>query len=66
MAFSVSEDELRAMDVPPLVGHLAAWNYFQSIKSKENIQFVRTFKTYCQNGINERNRMYMYNFHLVV
>ena len=48
MAFSVSEDELRAMDVPPLVGHLAAWNYFQSIKSKENIQFVRTFKTYCK------------------
>tara|TARA_B100000945_G_scaffold209253_1_gene168390 strand:- start:1631 stop:2872 length:1242 start_codon:yes stop_codon:yes gene_type:complete len=48
MAFSVSEDELRAMDVPPLVGHLAAWNYFQSIKTKENIQFVRTFKTYCK------------------
>jgi len=49
MAFSVSEDELRAMDVPPLVGHLAAWNYFQSIKTKENIQFVRTFKTYCKD-----------------
>ena len=48
MAFSVSEDELRAMDVPPLVGHLAAWNYFQSINTKENIQFVRTFKTYCK------------------
>lgn len=48
MAFSVSEDELRAMDVPPLVGHLASWNYFQSIKTKENIQFVRTFKTYCK------------------
>ena len=48
MAFSVSEDELRAMDVPPLGGHLAAWNYFQSIKTKENIQFVRTFKTYCK------------------
>ena len=30
MAFSVAEDELRAMDVPPLVGHLAAWNYFMS------------------------------------
>ena len=48
MAFSVSEDELRAMDVPPLVGHLAAWNYFQSIKTKENIQFTRAFKTYCK------------------
>jgi urea transport system substrate-binding protein len=31
MAFSVAEDELRAMDVPPLVGHLACWYYYQSI-----------------------------------
>ncbi len=37
MAFSVAEDELRAMDVPPLVGHLACWNYYQSIKSASNI-----------------------------
>ena len=48
MAFSVAEDELRAMDVPPLVGHLAAWNYFQSIKSASNNKFVKAFKTYCQ------------------
>ena len=47
MAFSVAEDELRAMDVPPLVGHLAAWNYFQSIDSAENREFVRAFKKYC-------------------
>jgi len=47
MAFSVAEDELRAMDVEPLVGHLAAWNYFQSIKSDENKAFVKAFKTYC-------------------
>jgi len=47
MAFSVAEDELRAMDVPPLVGHLAAWNYFQSIDTKENKAFVRNFKKYC-------------------
>ena len=47
MAFSVSEDELRAMDVPPLVGHLAAWNYFQSVKSPENAAFVKAFKKYC-------------------
>ena len=52
MAFSVAEDELRAMDVPPLVGHLAAWNYFQSINSKENKQFIRAFKNYCEaNGL---------------
>ena len=48
MAFSVAEDELRAMDVPPLVGHLAAWNYFQSIRSRDNRAFVRNFKRYCK------------------
>ncbi|MCH2125585.1 MAG: urea ABC transporter substrate-binding protein [Pirellulaceae bacterium] len=47
MAFSVAEDELRAMDVPPLVGHLAAWNYFQSIDTPENQKFVADFKAYC-------------------
>ena len=47
MAFSVAEDELRAMDVPPLVGHLAAWNYFQSIDSSGNNTFVENFKKYC-------------------
>ena len=48
MAFSVAADELRAMDVPPLVGHLACWNYYQSIKTKENAGFVKAFKKYCQ------------------
>jgi len=50
MAFSVAEDELRAMDVEPLVGHLAAWNYFQTIKSDENKAFVKAFKTYCADN----------------
>jgi urea transport system substrate-binding protein len=50
MAFSVAEDELRAMDVPPLVGHLAAWNYFQSIDTPENRKFVQDFKAYCQKN----------------
>jgi urea transport system substrate-binding protein len=44
MAFSVAEDELRAMEVPPLVGHLAAWNYFMSIDSPENKAFVAAFQ----------------------
>ena len=44
MAFSVAEDELRAMDVPPLVGHLAAWNYFQSVDSDSNAKFIAAFK----------------------
>ena len=52
MAFSVAEDELRAMDVPPLVGHLAAWNYFQSINTPENKKFVTNFKAFCErNGL---------------
>jgi urea transport system substrate-binding protein len=44
MAFSVSEDELRAMEVPPLVGHLAAWNYFMSIDTPENKAFISAFQ----------------------
>jgi urea transport system substrate-binding protein len=47
IAFSVAEDELRAMDTSKLVGHLAAWNYFQSIDTPENKKFVAAFKKYC-------------------
>ena len=46
MAFSVAEDELRSMETEHLVGHLAAWNYFQSIDTPENKAFVEAFKTY--------------------
>ncbi len=52
MAFSVAEDELRAMDVPPLVGHLACWNYFQSVDTAENKAFVDGFAAFCkENGL---------------
>jgi urea transport system substrate-binding protein len=47
MAFSVAEDELRSMETEKLVGHLAAWNYYQSIDTPENKKFVETFKNYC-------------------
>lgn len=50
MAFSVAEDELRAMDTKYLVGHLAAWNYFESIKTPENVKFVEKFKEYCKKN----------------
>ena len=36
VAFSVGEEELRGVDTKPLVGHLAAWNYFMSIKNPAN------------------------------
>ena len=46
IAFSVGEEELRGVDTKPLVGHLAAWNYFQSVKSPENDAFVKKWKAY--------------------
>src|SRR5579862_7043052 len=46
MAFSVAEDELRSMETEKLVGHLAAWNYYQSIDNAENKTFVDAFKKY--------------------
>src|SRR5262245_25226316 len=52
VAFSVAEDELRGMDTSALVGHLAAWNYFQSIDAPQNKTFVKNFKAYCEkNGL---------------
>ena len=46
MAFSVGEEELRGIDTKPLVGHLAAWNYFMSVKNPKNTEFVNKFKQY--------------------
>ena len=50
MSFSVAEDELRGLDTKPLVGHLAAWNYFQSVNRPENKAFVQRFKDYCKRN----------------
>jgi urea transport system substrate-binding protein len=50
VAFSVAEDELRSMETEKLVGHLAAWNYFQSIDTPENKKFVTAFKEYCKKN----------------
>jgi urea transport system substrate-binding protein len=48
VAFSVAEDELRSMETEKLVGHLAAWNYYQSIDTPENKKFAEAFKAYCK------------------
>src|SRR5712691_9681333 len=48
MAFSVAEDELRGMDTSALVGHLAAWNYYQVVDTPQNKKFVNAFKEYAQ------------------
>jgi urea transport system substrate-binding protein len=41
VAFSVGEEELAGIDTKPLVGHLAAWNYFESVKSPANTAFIK-------------------------
>ena len=40
VAFSVGEEELAGLDTKPLLGHLAAWNYFESIDTPENKEFI--------------------------
>jgi urea transport system substrate-binding protein len=52
VAFSVGEEELAGLDTEPLVGHLAAWNYFMSVDSPENDEFIEAWQTF--NGSEER------------
>lgn len=49
VAFSVGEEELAGIDTKPLVGHLAAWNYFQSAESEANTEFIKKWKAYTNN-----------------
>ncbi|MFZ1495314.1 MAG: urea ABC transporter substrate-binding protein [Candidatus Competibacter denitrificans] len=49
VAFSVGEEELSGIDAKPLVGHLAAWNYFMSIKSKANDAFIKDWHTFIKS-----------------
>jgi urea transport system substrate-binding protein len=46
VAFSVGEEELRGVDTKPLVGHLAAWNYFMSLKNPANEAFKKKWADY--------------------
>jgi len=48
VAFSVGEEELRGVDTKPLVGHLAAWNYFMTIKSPANTEFIKKWSDYAK------------------
>src|SRR5690606_8874264 len=48
VAFSVGEEELRGVDTKPLVGHLSAWNYFESIKNPANAKFIEKWKAYAK------------------
>jgi urea transport system substrate-binding protein len=49
VAFSVGEEELAGLDTKPLLGHLAAWNYFESIKTPENDAFIKKWQAYTKN-----------------
>ena len=50
VAFSVGEEELSGLDTKPLVGHLAAWNYFQSVESEENAAFIEQWKAFIKDN----------------
>lgn len=49
VAFSVGEEELSGFDTSPLVGHLAAWNYFQSSESDVNDEFIEQWQAYTKD-----------------
>jgi urea transport system substrate-binding protein len=50
VAFSVGEEELSGIDTKPLVGHLAAWNYFMSIDTPENAAFIKSWHAFIKNS----------------
>ena len=49
VAFSVGEEELAGIDTKPLVGHLAAWNYFMSVDNADNKAFIQRWQAYTKN-----------------
>lgn len=49
VAFSVGEEELSGIDTKPLVGHLAAWNYFMSVDSEVNEEFITNWQAFIKN-----------------
>jgi urea transport system substrate-binding protein len=49
VAFSVGEEELAGIDTKNLVGHLAAWNYFESVKTPENQEFIKKWHAFVKN-----------------
>ena len=46
MSYSFAEVELQALDTKPLVGHLAAWNYYMSVKTPQNLKWMAAYKAY--------------------
>ncbi len=49
VAFSVGEEELAGVDTKPLLGHLAAWNYFMSVDNPDNKAFIAKWQAFTKN-----------------
>jgi urea transport system substrate-binding protein len=49
VAFSVGEEELSGLDAKPLAGHLAAWNYFMSIDTPANKEWIAKWHAFTKN-----------------
>src|SRR5687768_14579786 len=49
VAFSVGEEELSGINTKPLVGHLAAWNYFMSVDTPANAEFIKKWRAFIKN-----------------
>jgi len=49
VAFSVGEEELSGIDTKPLVGHLAAWNYFMSVDAEANDAFIEAWHKFIKS-----------------
>ncbi|MCZ6875812.1 MAG: urea ABC transporter substrate-binding protein, partial [bacterium] len=48
ISFSFAEVELQTLDVKPLAGHLASWNYFMSLKNPNNFKWIKSYKSWCE------------------
>jgi urea transport system substrate-binding protein len=69
VAFSVGEEELAGLDTKPLLGHLAAWNYFESIKNSGNADFIKEWHTFTKNPkrtTNDPMEAHVIGFHMWV
>ncbi|CAM3800738.1 urea ABC transporter substrate-binding protein [Vreelandella rituensis] len=55
VAFSVGEQELSGIDTGPLVGHLAAWNYFMSVDTDANYDFIDAWIDYTGDDMSVTN-----------
>jgi urea transport system substrate-binding protein len=69
VAFSVGEEELAGLDTKPLVGHLAAWNYFESIKTPANAEFIKEWHEFTNNPkrtTNDPMEAHVIGFHMWV